>query len=458
MSSRKKKILALLILVLITNYIIIKKVQIVYDNNFKLSIQVKSSIKDEYQVFYSINGEDFSEENSQKQSYTKVNGEQILKFTLPDTVRDIRIDPGTTKGNIYIRKISVKKSFFKKEVSLNDLAIESRSAETSIEVLDNFLKVQSRGEDPQIFLKFDSSILDDLNNNISWLNSILKIIFCLVIDILLAVLIRKSKSVLQLATELNNNKSLIWSLAKNDFKTKYAGSYLGIIWAFINPVVTILIYWFVFGYGLKAGSPVKEASFIYWFMSGLIPWFFFQDALLNATNCMLEYSYLVKKVVFKISILPIIKIISAVFVHLVFICFLIFVGIVQGRYPNLMVIQLAYYSFCTFFLVLGLSYMTSSVVLFFKDLSQFIGIFLQIGMWMTPIMWSYTIIPENYQWIAKINPMYYIVEGYRDTLINRVWFWDRYFQTVYFWAFSLVVFIVGAIVFKKLKPHFSDVL
>lgn len=458
MTSRKKKILVLLVFAIITNYMIIKKVQIVNNNNFNLLIQVKSSIKDEYQVFYSINGEDFSEENSQKQNYTKINEEQVLKFAIPETVKYIRIDPGTAKGKISIGRISAKKLLFEKKLDLKDLDAKSQSAKTSVKIFNNSLEIQSNEGDPKLVFEFDRSILDDLNKHISKLNSILKIFFCLVIDILLAVLIRKSKSVLQLATELNNNKSLIWSLAKNDFKTKYAGSYLGIIWAFINPVVTILIYWFVFGYGLKAGSPVKDASFIYWFMSGLIPWFFFQDALLNATNCMLEYSYLVKKVVFKISILPIIKIISAVFVHLVFICFLIFVGIVQGRYPNLMVIQLAYYSFCTFLLVLGLSYMTSSVVLFFKDLSQFIGIFLQIGMWMTPIMWSYTIIPENYQWIAKINPMYYIVEGYRDTLINRVWFWDRYFQTVYFWAVSLIIFIGGAVIFKKLKPHFSDVL
>ena len=289
-------------------------------------------------------------------------------------------------------------------------------------------------------------------------NFLIKIILCILIDIMLVILINKSGSVLQLVTDLNNNRSLIWNLAKNDFKTKYAGSYLGIIWAFINPVITILIYWFVFQYGLKAGSPVQDTFYIFWLMSGLIPWFFFQDSLINATNCMLEYSYLVKKVVFKISVLPIIKIFSAIFVHLVFIGFLIIVGIIQGKYPDFMVLQLIYYSLCTFFLVLGLSYTTSSVVLFFKDLSQLIGIFLQIGMWMTPIMWSYSILPDRYQWLAKLNPMYYIVEGYRDTLINKVWFWDRYFQTVYFWVLVIGIFVLGSVIFKKLKPHFSDVL
>jgi teichoic acid transport system permease protein len=271
---------------------------------------------------------------------------------------------------------------------------------------------------------------------------------------------RKNKllSVFTLIQELNNNKVLIWNLSKNDFKTKYAGSYLGVTWAFIQPIVTILIYWFVFGFGLKAGSPIKDVPFILWFMTGLVPWFFFQEALLNATNCMLEYSYLVKKVVFKISILPIVKIISALFVHLVFIGFLFVVAAIHGFYPCKYTIQLIYYSFCTFFIVLSISYATSAIIIFFKDLGQIINIFLQIGMWMTPIMWSYTILPKTFQWIAKLNPMYYIVEGYRDTIINHVWFFQRYFQTIYFWVVALGLFGLGAMIFKKVKPHFADVL
>ena len=258
--------------------------------------------------------------------------------------------------------------------------------------------------------------------------------------------------------EINNNRTLIWNLSKNDFRTKYAGSYLGIVWAFVQPIVTILVYWFVFEFGLKSGSPIKDVPFILWFMTGLVPWFFFQESVTNATNCMLEYSYLVKKVLFKISILPIVKIISALFVHLVFIGFLFIVGSIYGFYPSVYTIQLAYYSFCTFFLVLAISYATSAIIIFFKDLGQIINIFLQIGMWMTPIMWSYTIMPKQLQWIVKLNPMYYIVEGYRDAVINNVWFFERYFQTAYFWIIALSLFVVGAIIFKKLKPHFADVL
>lgn len=262
---------------------------------------------------------------------------------------------------------------------------------------------------------------------------------------------------MSLIRELYKNRSLIMNLSKNDFKTKYAGSYLGIFWAFVQPVITVLIYWFVFEVGFRS-APVENFPFVLWLVVGLVPWFFFSEAWVNATHSLIEYSYLVKKVVFKISILPLVKIISALFVHIFFIGFTILLYCIYGQNLTIHVVQVLYYSICTFFLALGLSYLTSAIIPFLKDFGQIIGILLQIGIWMTPIMWSYNIIPLKYQWILKLNPMYYIVEGYRDTFINHIWFWERYNQTMYFWGISAIIFVVGMMLFKKLKPHFSDVL
>ena len=292
----------------------------------------------------------------------------------------------------------------------------------------------------------------------TFFQQILKIFFCLIIDIMLYMILKRLRNLYSLLLELKNNRRLIINLAKNDFKTKYAGSYLGIIWAFVNPVITIIVYWFVFEYGLRAGSPVKGIPYVLWLMTGLIPWFFYSDGINSATNSMYEYSYLVKKVVFKISILPIVKIISTLFIQLVFVSFLFIVAFIYGMYPTIYMLQLFYYLFCLFFIILATSYITSSIILFFKDLGQLINIFLQIGIWATPIMWSYNIIPEKYQWIVKLNPMLYIVEGYRDSFINNIWFWEKQIQTIYFWLISLSLFFVGAIIFKRLKPHFADVL
>lgn len=203
---------------------------------------------------------------------------------------------------------------------------------------------------------------------------------------------------------------------------------------------------------------MENVPFILWLSSGIISWFFFSEALPNATNSMMEYSYLVKKVVFKVSILPIVKVLSTLFVQFVFIIFILIIAMIYGYYPTVYSIQLVYYCFCAFLLVLAISYTTSAVVLFFKDLGQLIAIFLQIGMWSTPIVWSYTIVPEKFMWIIKLNPMFYIVEGYRDSYINKIWFWEKYNQTALFWGVTSLILIIGIIIFKKLKPHFADVL
>lgn len=260
------------------------------------------------------------------------------------------------------------------------------------------------------------------------------------------------------------NFKLIKSLAINDFKAKFAGSYLGMAWAFIQPIVTILVYWFVFEKGLKANalnvSDGIAVPYVLWLIAGIIPWFFFQEALQSGTNTMIEYSYLVKKVVFKIEVLPLVKMISAIFVHLFFIVVAIVIFCCYGMFPNLYTLQIIYYLIATICLVLGIIYITSAVVVFFRDLNQLIGIVLQVGMWMTPIMWNVNTIdlPPVLITILKLNPLYYIVTGYRDALINRVWFWENPGMTIYFWVVTLLILWLGKVVFKRLRPHFADVL
>jgi teichoic acid transport system permease protein len=266
-----------------------------------------------------------------------------------------------------------------------------------------------------------------------------------------------------LPKELWNNRRLIWKLSKNDFKTRYAGSYLGIVWAFVQPVITILVYWLVFEKGFSAKAEMfksgVEAPFVVYLTSGLVPWFFFSEAVTQSTNALLEYNYLVKKVVFKISILPLIKIIAACFIHVFFVAVLLVIYFIYGYGFTPYIFQLVYYSFCMFILVLALSYTFCSVVIFFRDLSQIVAIALQIGMWATPIMWSISRIEGTvFETIFKLNPLYYVVNGYRQSLFGQTWFFEDWQLTLYFWVVTILLFAFGTVVFKRLKPHFADVL
>lgn len=268
-----------------------------------------------------------------------------------------------------------------------------------------------------------------------------------------------------LAGHLVSSRGLIWNLAKNDIKKKFAGSYFGIVWAFVQPVITVLLYWFVFEFGLhQKASDLRtgiEIPFVMWLMAGLVPWFYFQEAMNGGTGVLVEYSYLVKKVVFQIDTLPVVKMISALFTHLFFVLFAVAVFWVMGYPPDLYTLLVIYYSFCMIVLATGIVYATGAVTVFFRDMKEVVAILLQIGMWVTPIMWSFESMTQIPGWAAvllKLNPMYYIVSGYRNALIHKIGFWENWGLTIYFWVVTILILIVGTSVFKRLRPHFADVL
>lgn len=265
---------------------------------------------------------------------------------------------------------------------------------------------------------------------------------------------------------LFQNKKLTWSLGKNDIKNKFAGSYLGIFWAFVQPIVTILVYWFVFAKALNSGTQATKAGiavpYVLYLTVGMVPWFFFSEAVSTGSNALVEYQYLVKKVVFNIEILPAVKMVSSLFVHIFFIAFAIVFCWVMGYPPSLSTIQFLYYSFCMLVLVMGLVYLNSAIVVFFRDMSQIINITMQILVWMTPIMWNIDAMLDKIpKWVAillKLNPMYYVVSGYRESMFDHTWFFTRGWINLSFWVITLFIFWLGTYVFNKLKPHFADTL
>ena len=262
--------------------------------------------------------------------------------------------------------------------------------------------------------------------------------------------------------ELFQSRKLIWKLAKNDFKTRYAGSYLGIVWALAQPVVTVVMYWIVFDRVFDTRSQLVasgiEVPYVLYLTAGLVPWFYFSEAITQGTMALLEYTYLVKKVVFNISILPIIKVIAATFIHMFFVGILFIVAIGYGYYPTVYTLQIFYYSFCLFLLVLAMSYFTCALVVFIRDLQQIIAIALQIGMWATPILWDISMLTDNMKSLFKLNPLVYVVNGYRSAIYEQVWFWEHFYSSTYFWIFTISMFCIGTLMFRKLRVHFADVL
>lgn len=289
-----------------------------------------------------------------------------------------------------------------------------------------------------------------------------KISGCLLLGVALALFTIFEDKVLSLPVELYQNRRLIWRLSKNDFKKRYAGSYLGTVWAMVPPIVTVIMYWVVFdrifGSGPQLTYNYEYVPYVVFLTSGLVPWFFFSDAVMGGMTSLLEYNYLVKKVVFKVSILPIIKVTASLFVHVGFSAILVIIAWLYGYTPTVYTLQIFYYTFCEYIFILGLSYATCSIVVFFRDLQNLVSVLMQVGMWATPILWN---INTRRQWVktfVKLNPMTYIVEGYRYSVYDREWFWTHFYSSTYFWIVTALLFVVSALIFRRLKPQFADVL
>jgi ABC-type polysaccharide/polyol phosphate export permease len=252
-------------------------------------------------------------------------------------------------------------------------------------------------------------------------------------------------------------RDIIYELAKRDFQRQYMGSYLGFLWVFLQPLIFIAILYVVFTFGFRAG-PVTDMPFAVYLITGIIAWLYFSDILNVTSGVISSHAYLVNKVDFRLSILPIVKILSALVPHIFFILIAIVIAWFHGYVPTLYTLQVFYYLFCMVALLLGLGWMTSSTSIFVQDIVKVVDIMVQFGFWLTPIFWNISLIPQKYQWIVKLNPIFYIIRGYRDSLVSNISFWSHPFGTLYFWSCTIFLLFCGIAIFGKLRPHFAEVV
>ena len=175
---------------------------------------------------------------------------------------------------------------------------------------------------------------------------------------------RYVKELYRFLKHIIESRELLITLVKNDFKNQYLGSYLGLIWVFVQPFTFMLVIWFVFEIGFRSGPVTNGIPFFLWLISGMIPWFFFSNAVTAGTNAVIGNAFLVKKVTFRVSILPLVQIGSALIIHLALVLFLIAMFLLYGFSPSIYWLQLPYFILCSVMLVLGISWITSAIRLF----------------------------------------------------------------------------------------------
>lgn len=265
------------------------------------------------------------------------------------------------------------------------------------------------------------------------------------------------KAFLYFLKMIYQQRYVIKKLVISDFQKKYLGTYLGLPWAFLQPAAIIIVLWFVISVGLRGGGN-SDIPFLPWFIGGMIPWFFISEAITSSSNSLISFSFLIKQMYFRVGIIPIITIITALIIHLFLVLILMILVTLYGYYPSVYWIQFPYYLLGALFLLVGLGWLTSALTVFVKDMKQIISIFITLFFWLTPIIWPHDRLTGNARLLVNLNPFFYITNGYRETFITHEWFFENIWLTLYFWGFVAILFISGALIFHRLKPHFADVL
>ncbi|WP_153463365.1 ABC transporter permease [Sediminibacillus terrae] len=251
---------------------------------------------------------------------------------------------------------------------------------------------------------------------------------------------------------------LILRVALYETKSKYQMHFLGILWQFINPLLQVGVYWFVFGVGIRNGVPIEGTPFFIWLLVGLIPWFFISPTIVQGSNSIYSKINLVSKMKFPVSILPSITIMSNIFGFLITLLILAVVMIVYGIPVNIYILQLPYYLVCLFMLLYSITIFTSTISALIRDFQLLVQTSMRLLFFMTPILWSVNEFPERYHTIIQLNPFAYIVNGFRDSLLNSTWFYEDWRTTLYFWSLTILILFLGALLHENYKNKFVDYL
>lgn len=251
----------------------------------------------------------------------------------------------------------------------------------------------------------------------------------------------------------------IFKLAKSDLIKTYRGAALGWAWAVIKPVVTIFVYWFAFTVGLRTNKPINDYPFFLWLIIGLVPWFYMGDMITKGPNCIRRYSYLVTKMKFPVSTIPTFVSLSNIIINIILIIIVGIIFYLFGYAPDLYYLQIPFYLLLAFIFFTFWALFSSFLGAMSKDFVNLIKSLVTAVFWLSGILWDAdkVTIPWLRQFL-NLNPITYLVNGFRNCFINKIWFWQQPKRLLYFGIITLILLIAGLWAYKKLRKEIADVL
>lgn len=272
------------------------------------------------------------------------------------------------------------------------------------------------------------------------------------------------KSMWKILQEQIEHFYLVRRLSIYDVKSKNQNNYLGMLWEILTPVISILIYWFVFG-TLRQRAPIEmgnmEVPFFYWLFIGFVVWTFFYQASIEASKSIYTRLKMLSKMNFPLSVIPNIPIFSKFYTHIIMLTIALIVFQFAGYYVDLYIIQVLYFIFGTYMLIYAFALITSTLSTLVRDVHLLLNSLLRMLLYLSGVLWPLTILADfpTLMAIMKLNPLVYLIEGYRAAFFGTEWYLVTHWEySLYFWGLILVMLFIGSVIHVKFRRNFIDYL
>ncbi|MGX7014873.1 ABC transporter permease [Vagococcus silagei] len=259
-----------------------------------------------------------------------------------------------------------------------------------------------------------------------------------------------------------NNFGIIRRISKYEEKATYQSHYLGLVWQFLNPAIQIGIYYLVFGIGLYQGKEVRGVPYIVWMLIGIITWFFLNSSILGGSNSIYKQIGMVSKMKFPVSILPSVNMASN-FVSYRAMMLLLLVTMFGFRVsPTIYWLQYFYYFFCMIAFLFAFGILNSTITILVRDYHIMLQSILRLLFYLSGAIMDFSrlaVFQGKHGWfihLLELNPLYYIINGFRDSFLSDAWFWEKGTQTIFFWLITGILLIVGSHIHMKFRARFVD--
>ncbi len=250
--------------------------------------------------------------------------------------------------------------------------------------------------------------------------------------------------------ELYQYRELLKTNVQKEIRGKYKGSFLGVLWSFLNPLLMVLVYALVFPYIMRTNVD----NYLVYLITGVIPWNFFTTCITTGCNCVWINGGIIKKVYFPREILPI-SVVAAGLINFLISCVIILLFVLFGGIgfsvqllwlPLIAIIQSA--------LSLGLLFILSAINVYVRDIEYLVGFLLNLLFYATPILYTADMFPESIRWVLYLNPMTTIIESYRNIFYYQQS--PALTSLMIVFAVSFMILIIGYLIFKKLERGFAE--